>query len=218
MKKIIVVLFSLLLFITEAMNAQPYLKNSSPFLGGMAGALTMNQSDSRGQNGLSFVFGGSIGIPVPIVKNLFLYARTSYSSYSNFQSFYNTAYLNNVVQLSDEFVEVNSSFSQLILNGGLLYNFLVTDEFVLGINGGLTFMVVNQEARLRTGRVISSVDNENIWGAFGGIIAEKRWDDSDFSTFVEAQYNYAESDAVYRPGALSAMNYTFGVRYYLAGR
>jgi hypothetical protein len=106
----------------------------------------------------------------------------------------------------------------LILNGGLLYNFLVTPDLVLGINGGMTFMVVNQEARLRTGRVISSVDNENIWGAFGGIVAEKRWDDSNFSTFAEAQYNYAESDAVYRPGTLSAMNYTFGVRYYLAGR
>jgi hypothetical protein len=184
----------------------------------MAGAVIMNQSDSRGQNGLSFVFGGSIGIPVPFVKNLFLYARTSYSSYSNFQSFYNTSYLNNVVQLSDEFVEVNSSFSQLILNGGLLYNFILSDEFVLGINGGLSFMVINQEARLRTGTVISSIDNENIWGVFGGIIAEKRWDDSNFSTFAEAQYNYAESDAVYRPGVLSAMNYTFGVKYYLAGR
>jgi hypothetical protein len=218
MKKIIVVIFSLLLFIAEVINAQPYLKNSSPFLGGMAGAVSMNQSDSRGQNGLSFVFGGSVGIPIPFVKNLFLYARTSYSSYSNFQSFYNTNYLDNNIQLSDNFIEVNSSFSQLILNGGLLYNFLVTPDLVLGINGGMTFMVVNQEARLRTGRVISSVDNENIWGAFGGIVAEKRWDDSNFSTFAEAQYNYAESDAVYRPGALSAMNYTFGVRYYLAGR
>jgi hypothetical protein len=126
--------------------------------------------------------------------------------------------MNNTVQLSDDFVEVNSSFSQLILNGGLLYNFLITEELVLGITGGLTFMVVNQEARLRTGRVISSVENENIWGAFGGIIAEKRWDESNFSTFVEAQYNYAESDAVYRPGALSAMNYTIGVRYYLTGK
>jgi hypothetical protein len=126
--------------------------------------------------------------------------------------------LNTNVQLSDDFVEVNSSFSQLILNGGLLYNFLVSDDLVLGINGGLTYMVINQEARLRTGRVISSIENENIWGAFGGVIAEKRWDDSNFSTFAEAQYNYAESDAVYRPGALSAMNYTFGVRYYLAGR
>ena len=217
MKKLII-LFNFLLCLAATINAQSYVKNSSPFLGGMAGAASVNLSTTDEQTPLSFVFGGSIGIPVPLVKNLFLYARTSYTSQSNFQSFYNTSYLNNVVQLSDEFVEVNSSFSQLILNGGLLYNFIVTNEFVFGINGGLTYMVVNQEARLRTGRVISTVENENIWGAFGGVIAEKRWDDSNFSTFVEAQYNYAESDAVYRPGALSAMNYTFGVRYYLAGR
>ncbi len=214
----IILPFILILFLALTINAQSYLKNNSPFLGGMAGVASINLSSNDGQTPLSLAFGGSIGIPVPLIKNLFLYARTSYISQSNFQSFYNTSYLNNIVQLSDEFVEVNSSFSQLILNGGLLYNFIVTNEFVLGVNGGLTFMVVNQEARLRTGRVISSVENENIWGAFGGLIAEKRWDDSNFSTFAEAQYNYAESDAVYRPGALSAMNYTFGVRYYLAGR
>jgi hypothetical protein len=216
--KILSLILSLLIILSITAAAQPLKKIDSPFFGGMAGALSSGQSDSRGQKSVSFVFGGSVGIPVPLIKNLFLYARTSYSSYSNFQSFYNTTYLNYSVQLSDEFVEVNSSFSQLILNGGLLYNFLVTEEFNLGVNGGLTFMVVNQEARLRTGRVISSVENENIWGAFGGVIAENRWDDSNFSTFVEAQYNYAESDAVYRPGALSAMNYTLGVRYYLAGR
>jgi len=217
MKKVLLLL-SLIFLLSISTNAQPYLKSNSAFLGGMAGALTMNQSDSRGQSGVSFVFGGSFGIPVPFVKNLYLYARTSYSSQTNFQSLYNTSYLNASVQLSDAFTEINSSFSQLILNGGLLYNFILSEEFVLGVNGGLTFMVVNQEARLRTGTVISSIDNENIWGAFGGIIAEKRWDDSNFSTFVEVQYNYAESDAVYRPGALSAMNYTMGVRYYLAGR
>ena len=216
MKKVILLL--IIIFSLSEANAQYNRHNNSVFLGGMGGAAQINLSGDEGRTPLSFVIGGSIGIPVPVVKNLFLYARTSYTSQSNFQSYYNTSYLNNSVQLSDQFVEVNSSFSQLILNGGLLYNFLVTDEFILGVNGGLTFMIVNQEARLRTGTVISSVDNENIWGAFGGLIGEKRWEDSNFSTFLEAQYNYAESDAVYRPGALSAMNYTFGVRYYLAGR
>jgi hypothetical protein len=216
MKKILILLFLPLISITSL--AQINLKGSSPFISGMAGVASVNLSGSEGQNPISFAFGGSIGVPVPLVKNLFLYARTSYTSQSNFQSFYNASYLNNTVQLSDEFEEVNSSFSQLILNGGLLYNFIISKEFVLGINGGLTFMVINQEARLRTGRVISSIDNERIWGAFGGLIAEKRWDDSNFATFAEAQYNYAESDATYRPGALSTMNYTFGVRYYLAGR
>ncbi len=217
MKKIILFVI-IIISITATANAQLHRNNNSVFLGGMAGAATVNTSDNNSKAPLSFVVGGSFGVPVPFVKNLFLYARTSYTSQSNFQSFYNTSYLNYSVQFSDEFVEVNSSFTQLILNGGLLYNFLVTDEFVLGATGGLTFMVVNQEARLRTGTVISSVDNENIWGAFGGLIGEKRWDDSNFSTFLEVQYNYAESDAVYRPGSLSAMNYTFGVRYYLAGR
>ncbi len=217
MKKIILPLV-IILGITTTINAQLHRNSNSAFLGGMAGAAKINLSGNDGQAPLSFVVGGSFGIPVPFVKNLFLYARTSYTSQSNFQSYYNTSYLNYSVQFSEEFVEVNSSFSQLVLNGGLLYNFLVTDEFVLGVNGGLTFMVVNQEAKLRTGTVISSVDNENIWGAFGGLIGEKRWDDSNFSTFLEVQYNYAESDAVYRPGSLSAMNYTFGVRYYLAGR
>jgi hypothetical protein len=217
MKKIILSLV-IIIIITATTTAQVHRNSNSTFLGGMAGATKINFSGNDGQSPLSFVVGGSFGIPVPFVKNLFLYARTSYTSQSNFQSFYNTSYLNYSIQFSDEFVEVNSSFSQLILNGGLLYNFLITDEFVLGVNGGLTFMVVNQEAKLRTGTIISSVDNENIWGAFGGLIGEKRWDDSNFSTFLEVQYNYAKSDAIYRSGDLSAMNYTFGVRYYLAGR
>lgn len=216
MNKNLVLLF--LLFISFSNIAQVRIRSTSPFIAGVAGAAQVNFSGSEGQNPLSFVFGGSFGIPVPFVKNLFLYARTSYTSQSNFQSFYNTSYLNNGVPLSENFTEVNSSFSQLILNGGLLYNFILSNEFTLGINGGLTFMVINQEARSRSGRVISSIDNERIWGAFGGLIAEKRWEESNFSTFAEAQYNYAESDAFYRPGALSAMNYTFGVRYYFARR
>ena len=208
----------LLLFFSTTIIAQVHLRSNSPFISGMAGASKVNLSGNDGQNSFSFAFGGSFGIPVPLIKNLFLYVRTSYTSQSNFQSFYSTSYLNSTVQLSETFTEVNSSFSQLILNGGLLYNFILSDEFVLGVNGGLTFMVINQEARLRTGRVISSIDNERIWGAFGGLIAEKRWEDSNFATFAEAQYNYAESDAFYRPDALSTMNYTFGVRYYFEGR
>jgi hypothetical protein len=207
-----------LILVSFSLVGQVRIKSSSVFISGVAGAAQVNFSGNEGKSPLSFVFGGSFGIPVPFVKNLFFYARTSYSSQSNFQSFYNASYLNSTIQLSEAFTEVNSSFSQLILNGGLLYNFILTDEFTLGMNGGLTFMVVNQEARSRTGRVISSIDNERIWGAFGGLIGEKRWEDSNFSTFVEAQYNYAESDAFYRPGALSAMNYTFGVRYYFARR
>ena len=217
MKKLNLLLILAFVF-SISVSAQIKRYENSFFFGGMAGAAKFSASGVEDQNPLSFVVGGSFGIPVPVVKDLYLYLRTAYTSQSNFQSFYNTSYLNYNVNFSNEFVEVNSTFTQLILNGGLLYNFLVTDDYTLGVNGGLTFMILNQEARLRTGVVISSVENENIWGAFGGVIGEKRWEDSNFSTFIEIQYNYAESDAVYRPGALSAMNYTFGARYYLTGR
>jgi len=210
-------LFTILLLIIFSNGfAQKSLQKNSAFISGMIGAASISSSGNEGSDPVSFAFGGSFGIP--LTKNLFLYTRSSYASKSNFQSYYNTSYLTGNVQLSEEFTEVNSSFSQLLFNSGLLYHIPLSEEFALGVNGGLTFMVVNQDARLQNGTVVSSIDNENIWGAFGGLMVEKGWKDSDVTTFFEAQYNYAKSDALYRTKALNAMNYSFGVRYYLTGK
>ena len=216
MKKILTILFVFTFFSFVNVFPQSRIEHSSAFISGMVGTAKVSLSGNGQQNPTALAFGGSFGIP--ITKNLYLYTRSSYTSKSNFQSFYNTAYLNSSLSLTEDFVQTNSSFSQLLINGGLLYNIRITEEFVLGLNGGLTFMVLNQEAKLRTGQVVSSIDNENIWGAFTGVIVEKSWEDSDVTTFFEAQYNYAESDALYRSDALNVMNYTFGIRYYLSGR
>ncbi len=191
------------------------LHRNSLFFGGLVGGAQINNSNPGSDGTVALSFGGSFGIP--ITTNLFIYTRASYSSKSNFQSFYNTDYLTSKFQLSDQFVEANSSFSQLLLNGGLLYNFYLSDEFTIGVNGGVTFSILNQEAVLIGGQVISSVNNEAIWGYFGGIILEKGLEDSNASIFAEAQYNYAVSDAPYRASALNAMNFAFGARYYLSG-
>ncbi|RKY95072.1 MAG: hypothetical protein DRQ01_00755 [Ignavibacteriae bacterium] len=216
MKKILTILFVFTFFSFVNVFPQSRIEHSSAFISGMVGTAKVSLSGNGQQNPTALAFGGSFGLP--ITKNLYLYTRSSYTSKSNFQSFYNTAYLNSSLSLTEDFVQTNSSFSQLLINGGLLYNIRITEEFVLGLNGGLTFMVLNQEAKLRTGQVVSSIDNENIWGAFTGVIVEKSWEDSDVTTFFEAQYNYAESDALYRSDALNVMNYTFGIRYYLSGR
>ena len=216
MKKILSIFFIFTFFLIVNAFPQSRIEHSSAFISGMVGTAKVSLSGNGQQNPTALAFGGSFGIP--ITKNLYLYTRSSYTSKSNFQSFYNTAFLNSSVSLTEEFVQANSSFSQLLINSGLLYNFRISEEFVLGLNGGLTFMVLNQEAKLRTGQVVSSIDNENIWGAFTGVIVEKSWEDSDVTTFFEAQYNYAESDALYRSDALNVMNYTFGIRYYLSGR
>ena len=215
MKTISSTLILLLLFLFTEVSAQSYHKKSA-FVSGLVGAASINNSGINERNSYALTFGGSFGIP--ITKNLFLYTRTSYTSQSNFQSYYNTSYLTSQFQFSDQLTLVNSSFSQLLINSGLLYNFYLSQFFTLGLSGGVTFAVLNQDATLVGGHVISKVNNETIWGAFGGVMAEKGWEDSNISTFVEAQYNYARSDAYYHSNALNRMNFTFGVRYYLDRR
>ena len=192
------------------------LNKKSSFISGLIGAAQVSNSSTGQESPTAFTFGGSFGFP--ITKNLYIYTRGSYSSKSNFQSYYNTSYLSSQFQLSDQFVEVNSSFSQLLLNAGLLYNFYLSKEFTLGISGGMTFSIVNQEAQLIGGHVISSIDNEAIWGYFGGLMIEKGWEDTNVTTYAEAQYNFAESTAPYHARALNAANFTFGVRYYMNRR
>ena len=196
-------------------SAQKFSKKSA-FVSGLVGAAQVSNSSNGNESPLALAFGGSFGYP--LTKNLYLYTRGSYTTKSNFQSFYNTSYLSGQYQISDQFIEVTSSFSQLLFNGGLLYSFNLSDEFALGVSGGVTYSVVNQEAKLLGGHVVSSVDNETIWGYFGGMMVEKSWEDSNVSTFIEAQYNYAASDAPYHSSALNNLNFTFGVRYYLSRR
>ena len=207
-----------LLFISISIftvNAQS-LNSKSAFISGLVGAAQINNSGVQSGRSTALAFGASFGFP--IVENLYLYTRGAYSSKSNFQSYYNSSYFTSQFQLSDQFEKVNSSFSQLLFNGGLLYNIILSDEFTFGVAGGVTFAVINQEARLIGGHVITQVDNETIWGYFGGLMIEKYWGEKNITTFFEAQYNYAKSDALYHTNALNAMNYSLGIRYYLGSK
>lgn len=215
MRTITLLLTFFVLFSVCDISAQKFRKKST-FISGFAGAAKIGSSGNGNENPFALALGGSFGFPV--TKNLYIYTRGAYTTKSNFQSFYNTSYSSGQYQISDQFIEVNSSFSQLLFNGGLLYSFNLSDEFALGVSGGVTFSVVNQEAKLLGGRVVSSIDNETIWGYFGGMMVEKSWEDSNASTFIEAQYNYAVSDAPYHATPLNNLNFTFGVRYYLSRR
>jgi len=215
MKTLALLLTFFVLFSVCDISAQKFRKKSA-FVSGLIGGAQISNSTNGNESPVAISFGGSFGFP--ITKNLFLYTRGSFTSKSNFQSFYNTSYISSQIQFSDQFVEVNSSFSQLLFNGGLLYSFNLSDEFALGISGGVTFAVINQEAKLLGGHIISNVDNETIWGYFGGAMVEKYWEDKNITTFIEAQYNFLQSDAPYHPTALNSMNFAFGVRYYLSRR
>ena len=211
---VIIILFFISILLNQS-SAQD-INHTSVFISGLVGAAQVNNSGIRNNDALAMAFGGSFGLP--LAKNLFFYTRAAYTSKSNFQSYYNSSYFTSQFQLSDQFEEVNSSFSQLLLNTGLLYNILLSEEFTLGVSGGITFSVLNQEAKLIGGDVVSRIDNETVWGYFGGMMIEKYWGDKNVTTFIEAQYNYAKSDASFHANALNTTNFAFGVRYYLSNR
>ncbi|MCG6913727.1 hypothetical protein LJE86_07395 [bacterium BMS3Abin03] len=215
MKNLYFALIILLFVSFNNVQAQTFNKKSA-FISGLVGAASLNNSGVSDHNSFALTFGGSFGIP--LTKNLFLYTRSSYTSKSNFQSYYNESFVTSQFQYSDRLALVNASFSQLVINSGLLYNFYVSKFLTLGVSGGATFAVLNQDAKMVGGHVISNVDNEAIWGAFGGLMVEKGWEESNITTFAEAQYNYAQSDAAYHSNALNRMNFTIGVRYYLDRR
>ena len=116
MKKILTILFVFTFFSIVNVFPQSRIESGSAFISGMIGTAKISLSGNGEQNPSALAFGGSFGIP--IIKNLYLYTRSSYTSKSNFQSFYNTAYLNSSLSLTEEFVLANSSFSQLLIKTG----------------------------------------------------------------------------------------------------
>ena len=183
------------------------------FFSGSFGANEGPHNQIRQRNAPSIVL--STGFGLPLINKFYLYTKLSYVSRANYQAeeYYNfvDADLNTVRQL----VRADASFNQLIFNGGLQYNIYITDDLTLGINSGLTYVLVNQQATLPDGTVMQRLDDVGVLGTFGGLSLEKRFEDGNFSLFGEAQYNYAKKNIVYFRDKFSGMNFTIGGRFYL---
>jgi hypothetical protein len=113
---------------------------------------------------------------------------------------------------------VNASMAQLVVNGGLQYNIFLSKDLSIGLLGGITYTLVDQEARLFSGELIQRIDYQSFYGYFGGASVEKSFKDSDLSLFAEAIYNYIDDNSVYFRNVFSGMNFTIGGRYYFTGR
>jgi hypothetical protein len=113
---------------------------------------------------------------------------------------------------------VNASVGQLVVNGGLQYNIILSKELTIGLLGGITYTLVDQEARLFSGELIQRIDYQSFYGYFGGASVEKSFKNSDFSMFAEAIYNYIDDKSVYFRNVFSGMNFTIGGRYYFVGQ
>jgi hypothetical protein len=170
-------------------SANPYLKNS----------------------GTSVLLSTSFG--VPLFDRFMFYSRFTYQLESGYTANENIS--GTGITTINQLTEVNGTFSQLIFNGGLQYNIYLAEDITMGVNGGLTYALVNHKASLPNGTVLQKLDNEGIFGAFTGVSLEKSFEDSNVSLFGEAQYNYAKKDVVYFRDKFSGANFTVGGRFYL---
>ncbi len=191
----------------------PAQVNEGIFISGSFGGFAGSSNQLRLRNTPSIVL--STGLGIPLIEKVYFYTKLSYISRSNYtaQEQFNTIGpdLNTISQM----IEADASFSQLLFNGGLQYNIYISDDVTLGLNSGLTYVLVNHKAALPNGTILQRLDNEGVFGYFGGVNVEKFFDDSNFSMFGEAQYNYAKKNMIYFRDKFSGMNFTFGGRFYL---
>ncbi len=180
-------------------------------------AYNSSQNYGTSRNEGQVRIGGGVGFGMKLIDNLFLYGKATYVARSNFNGLYDNNFYRTQINISENLSMVNASMAQLVVNGGIQYNIMVSKDLTIGLLGGITYTLVDQEARLFSGELIQKIDYQSFYGYFGGASLEKSFKKSDFSLFAEAIYNYIDDSSVYFRNVFSGMNFTIGGRYYFAG-
>jgi hypothetical protein len=210
MRNLLVILSIALMYFSNCEVIAQNNFNRGFYFSGVVGSYQSGKSESR--NGLSTISFGA-GFGVPVYKNIYFYNKIIFHSKSNFSA-YGNSFTNHQVTGLQEIERVNASFSQIIYNGGLQYDIQFSEEIIAGFNGGLTYSILSHEVFALSGAQIQKIDNEGLFGYFGGMYIEKRFDDRDLSIIAEAQYLYFNSDIIQFTRSLSGVNYSFGFKYY----
>lgn len=202
MKYLITILIFIFPFITKA---QSHIRDKSIFLsGGIGIAHSLSSEDLSSKYLPNVLF--QIGLGIPIYSHLFVYNRISFSSKSDFKAYSKIGPMN-------QLVEVTSSFSQLIYNGGLRYGIFISEDWTLSLSAGLTYSMVNSKSVLK-GELFQTLDNQNLYGYFGGIALEHKFPDSKISIFGEAIYNYIGNRNINYREKFSGTNISVGILYF----
>jgi hypothetical protein len=163
-----------------------------------------------------FVFGGGIGLPLS--TRAYLYGKVTYFSKSGVPVIYTYTYQNGNLVSITETKGGTATFKQWIFNGGIQYNIFLSEDFTLGITGGIAYSRFSEEQRSPASSLTSTIDGTGVFGFFGGIGIEKNFQGSPFSVFAEAQYNYSRRDLVGVVGDYGGLNLDLGIRYYFKDR
>jgi len=190
----------------------------SPYLSVHSGVflISIDNFDKTYNSQLGLVYGFGVGLPLSTKSYLYGKATLFTKSGTTIIQTYN--FENGTPVLVSETRKGSAKFTQWIINGGYLYNFFLSRDWTLGINGGITYIRVSEEQKNKSGTIGSSVDGSGILGFYIGGVLEKNFDKSPFSLFIEPQFNFTRGDVLRYVGNYGGLNINIGARYYLKER
>ncbi len=155
------------------------------------------------------------GLGFPVYNRIYLLGKATYFSKTGtpIVDTYNID-SNGKLTKNSEIRDGTASFKQWIIDGGLQYSFILTQDYAIGINGGIMFSIIREHQSSLNGTLSSAIEGSGIFGYFAGISLERHFTESPFSIFGEAQYNFSRSDILNLIGSYGGTNITIGLRYY----
>lgn len=174
--------------------------------------IAQNQFDKTYNSNIGFLPGITVGLP--ILTQTYLYGKISYFTKNGVPE-------NNELELQNGNPVVipedrggTATFREWLFNAGLLYDFILSNNYTLGINGGIVFVSVNEEKNGPAGSYWAVTKGGGFLGLFGGVILERKFENSPFSLVGEVQYNLSRSGIISGLGNDGGLNINLGLRFY----
>lgn len=210
MKKTITLLF-LFVFTSHAQDINVKSAFVSVNVGGFL--IANNGFEKVYDSKLGFAPGISLGLPLS--THMYLCGKATYFFKNGVPvvSTYSYSFQDSTWTKISERKEGTARFREWIFNAGLLYNFFLSKEYTLGINGGATLINL-YENRESANSGSSTLTGGGLLGYFGGAVLERNFENSPFTAFAEVQYNFSRNAIKAFVGDYGGLNLTAGVRYY----
>ena len=212
----------ILLFLLLNSNSQLFSQTTEPksaFVSINTGGFITAHQDFTKVYSSSFGLTYGAGVGLPLSSRMHLYGKATYFSKTGVPVLYSNTYdSTGAIIKSTETKDGTATFKQWIVNGGLQYDFPLSEDFTVAINGGATYSSIKENRSSLNGTVNGGINGSGILGYFGGLSLEKSFPDSPFAVFAESQYNFSRNDILNFIGNYGGTNLTVGIRYYFKGR
>ena len=101
--------------------------------------------DKTYDSNIGFVYG--VGFGIPVSTKSYFYGKATYFSKDGVPLKKTYDFVDDKLVLVSEIKEGTAEFSQWVINGGYQHNFPLSVDYILGINGGITYTTISEELK-----------------------------------------------------------------------